>query len=385
MRAITIINQKGGCGKTTTSINLAGIFAKLGLRTLLVDMDPQSHCAAGLAIPEQRIDLDIGDAMLAADPATVDVSRLLWRVSRNLDLAPSRMRVAGLEASRGGLAERPDKERRLSAFLDTVASRYDIACIDCSPAIGLLAFNAITAASEIIIPVETSYFSLQGATKQINTVRSIERRLGARAPAWLLATMHDESSALARDLLSELRRRFGNRVIPVVINMDPALREAASFGQPVVEYAPQSSATQQYQALAKWLLERSGIEIDSLSEEGLAGMTPDIRILTHGLGDSVPAQASPRETAADGGLGTPGSGDVWEPHDAPPPSRESSPEAQASSSMFDRVMSSESSERTSAGVSGVGSLGRPGIGGFDRSTVAGELDASRPSLGQPPP
>lgn len=271
MRCITIINQKGGCGKTTTSINLAGIFARLGLRTLLVDMDPQSHCAAGLAIPEQRIDLDIGDAMLAPDLGAMDWSRVLWRVSRNFDLAPSRMRLAGLEASRGGLADRPDKERRLSAVLNALAPNYDIACVDCSPAIGLLAFNAITAASEIIIPVETSYFSLQGATKQVNTVRSVERRLGAKAPAWLLATMHDESSALAVDLLNELRRRFGNRVIPVVIHLDGALKESASFGQPVAEYAPQSLAAAQYLSLARWLLDRSGIELASLTEapEGL--------------------------------------------------------------------------------------------------------------------
>lgn len=115
MRTIAVINQKGGCGKTTTAINLAGVFASRSLRTLLVDVDPQSHCAAGLAIPEQRIDLDIGDAML--DPGEFDPSRLLWRVSRNLDLAPSRMKLAGLEAARGGLADRPGNDRALASAL----------------------------------------------------------------------------------------------------------------------------------------------------------------------------------------------------------------------------------------------------------------------------
>ena len=97
MRTIAIINQKGGCGKTTTAINLSGVFARRGLRTLLVDMDPQSHCAAGLAIPDERIEFDIGDAMLADEGARLDTDRLLWRVQRNLDLAPSRMRLAGME------------------------------------------------------------------------------------------------------------------------------------------------------------------------------------------------------------------------------------------------------------------------------------------------
>lgn len=258
MRVIAVINQKGGCGKTTSAINLAGVFAKRGLRTLLVDMDPQSHCAAGLAIPEQRMDLDIGDAMVAADPARVDPSRLLWRVSRNLDLAPSRMRLAGLEAPRGGLADKPDKEHRLARVLGALAHTHDVCCIDCSPAIGLLAFNAITAASEILIPVETSYFSLQGAMKQVNTVRAIEKRLGVKAPCWLLATMHDETSALALDLLGELRRRFATRVAPVVIRYDSALKEAASFGQPVVEYAPASKGAMDYSALAEWLVEQGG-------------------------------------------------------------------------------------------------------------------------------
>ena len=108
MRTIAIINQKGGCGKTTTAINLAGLLARAGRRTLLVDMDPQSHCAAGLGIPEHRLDMDIGDAMLAIGDRHIDAARLLWKAGRNLDLAPSRMRLAGLEAARGGLAPMAD-------------------------------------------------------------------------------------------------------------------------------------------------------------------------------------------------------------------------------------------------------------------------------------
>ncbi|QYK49728.1 MAG: AAA family ATPase [Phycisphaeraceae bacterium] len=256
MRRIAIVNQKGGCGKTTTAINLAGILARKGMRTLLVDMDPQGHCAAGLAIPEQRIDLDIGDAMLAPADQPVEPSRLIWRVSRNLDLLPSRTRVAGLEAARGGLADQTDSDQRLSRVLDRFADRYDVCCIDCSPSIGLLTYNALVAAHFVLVPVETSFFSLQGAAKQLSTIQSLSRRVGTGVPTWLLATIHDPASALARDLLEELHRRYEQAVCPVVIHHDMALREAASFGLPVVDYAPECPGAQDYAALADWLRER---------------------------------------------------------------------------------------------------------------------------------
>ncbi len=263
MRTIAIINQKGGCGKTTSAINLAGIFARSGFRTLLVDMDPQGHCAAGLAIPEQRIEMDIGDALSASPEATIDTTKLLWRASRNLDLAPSRMRLAGLEAARGALADQPNKERRLGSVLSRIGRNYDVCLIDCSPSIGLLAYNALAAADGVLIPVETSYFALQGATKQVNTIRTLSKRLLTSAPYWLVATIHDESSVLSRDLLEELRRRFGKRVAPPVIRRDVTLREAASFGQPVIEYAPTSVGAADYGELATWLIEAAGLACTS--------------------------------------------------------------------------------------------------------------------------
>lgn len=260
MRTIAIINQKGGCGKTTTAINLAAVLASAhDLRILLVDVDPQSHCAAGLAVPEHRFDLDVTDALIAAPTRRTDAARLIWRPYRNLDLIPSRMRLAGLESPRGGLADRADKERRLAWVLEGLGTRYDACLIDCSPSIGLLTFNALTAADAVVIPVETSYFSLQGAAKQLGTVQSLGRRLGRRIPAWLLPTLHEEEEPLARDLLAELRRRYGDRVLPCTIRRDPALKEAACFGQPVIEYAPESRGAADYRALAETLIVQAGI------------------------------------------------------------------------------------------------------------------------------
>lgn len=261
MRTIAIINQKGGCGKTTTAINLAAVLASGGRRTLLVDLDPQSHCAAGFAVPATQIEFDIGDAMLSLPGKAFDPDRLLWRVTKGLDLAPSRTKLAGLEATRGGLAAAHERERRLSKVLEHVRTKADgepfaYCVVDCPPSIGLLTYNAITAADEIIIPVETSFFSLQGATKQIATIRSLGRRLGTRPVTRLMATMHDADHGLARDLRSELIRRFEKAMVPVTIRLDPALREAASFGQTILDYDPASPGAADYRALGGWIVER---------------------------------------------------------------------------------------------------------------------------------
>lgn len=273
MRTIVIINQKGGCGKTTSSINLAAGFASRGCRTLLVDMDPQSHCAAGLGVPEEKLDQTIYDALRAEPESTLNRERLVWHVCRNLDLIPSHMMLAGLESSRGGLMGQPDKELRLRSVIDRVSRmsqeadesgqvprRYDVCLIDCSPSIGLLSYNAIAAGREVIIPVETSFFSLKGAAKQVQTVRSIARRVGMRLNPRVLATMHDPSQPLARDLLDDLRDRFGSALIPLVIRYDQTLKEAASYGQPIESFSPNATGAEDYRSLCEWLIEYATID-----------------------------------------------------------------------------------------------------------------------------
>lgn len=272
MRTIAIINQKGGCGKTTTAINLSAGLARRGFRTLLIDLDPQAHCAAGLGVPEDRVDLDVSDALRFEPQAHLDRERLLWRVGRGFDLLPSRMKLAGLEAARGGLADMDQPQNRLASVIERLTleappgegvepgRRYDAVVIDCPPSIGLLSYNALAAATEVVIPVETSFFSLRGAGKQIQTARSVARHVGVAPRVRLLATMYDPGLPLARDLLDDLRDRFGSAVIPLVIRMDAQVKEAASFGQPVEAHAPSSMGAEDYGSLCEWLIEHAEID-----------------------------------------------------------------------------------------------------------------------------
>ncbi len=254
MRTFAIVNQKGGCGKTTTAINLAAVYARRGLRTLLVDMDPQSHCAAGLGVPEEHIDMSIGDALVATLDDSFDRSALLWPVSRGLHLAPSTMMLSGLEAPGGGLHALPDRDRRLASLLSLLDDDYDCCLIDCPPSIGLLTFNALRAATEALVPVETGYFSLRGARRQRKTIAALIARTGGDIPCHVLPSMH-RPSPLARKILERLRESFGDEVAPVVIREHETLREAVSYGQPVVEFAPGSEAERDFEALATWLEE----------------------------------------------------------------------------------------------------------------------------------
>ncbi|MCC6906943.1 MAG: AAA family ATPase [Phycisphaerales bacterium] len=253
MRTIAIINQKGGCGKTTTAINLSAAAARRGKRVLLIDLDPQGHCALGLSVPATSIEKQIGDALMADLNRSFDATDLTWQAGDNLDLIPSSVRLAALEAVSGGLSRLPDRDRRLEQLLRWVAPRYDLCVLDCPPHIGLLTFNALRASSEIIVPVETSYFALQGAENQVRTIDTVARRIGRSLSVVLLPTMFDEGVRLSREILEELRRRYGQSVAPITIRFCASLREAASFGQPIFEYAPESTGRQDYEALAQWV------------------------------------------------------------------------------------------------------------------------------------
>lgn len=251
MRCVAVINQKGGCGKTTIAMNLAACLAQQGRKTLLVDLDPQGHCAVGLAVPEDQIEANIYDVLISNHSETrTELKQIVWQISQNFDLAPSGIELAALEQQ---LAGQDGRENRLREVLDQNAGTYQYVILDCPPSVGLLTFNALRACDEVIIPVETGYFALHGLTRQLETVQVIKQQCRQEIACRVLASMYDVRTKLGREVLCELRKHYSGVMFKTVINFNTKLKEAASFGQPITEYDPASKGMQDFLGLAREL------------------------------------------------------------------------------------------------------------------------------------
>jgi len=304
MRIVAIANQKGGCGKTTVSINLAACLAREGHRTLLVDMDPQGHCALGLAVPEEQIELSIYDVLVGAEGSEkIDISRSIWQITANFDLSPSNTSLAQLELNGHSISE---ERGLLHEALSSISDRYDFVLVDCPPHIGLLTYNALHAAGEVIIPVDTGYFSLQGLSKQLETVKAV--RAGRERPLEILvlANLYDVRTKLGREILNELKRKFGPMMCHTFINFNTKLREGASFGQPITEYDPGSMGYRDFVRLARELITSGGPEMPTATllqqADNLAERAEKLLATSHSLvgeegeeEDSDDKQVSPEE------------------------------------------------------------------------------------------
>lgn len=267
MRTIAIINQKGGCGKTTTSINLAACLARLGEKTLLVDMDPQGHCAVGLAVPEDQVERTVYDTMIDESLGRVaKVSEIVWQIAADFDLAPSNIKLAAFEQVFAG---QPGREARLLTALDAARDKYKWCIIDCPPSVGLLTFNALRAADEVIVPVETGFFSLHGLAKMMDTLDVMRKQLGRDVSVRVLPTLYDTRTKLAREVLAELRARFGDRLMQSTVNFNTKLKEAASFGQPITEYDPGSRGYKDFVNLARELMGQRPADPEPVAPENL--------------------------------------------------------------------------------------------------------------------
>jgi chromosome partitioning protein len=248
MRVIAIVNQKGGCGKTTTTINLGGCLAADGHRVLLVDLDPQAHTTLALGVDPEELDENLYE-VLAEPGGVARLDEVIVDVSENLDVAPSGIVLSALEQR---LAAEPVETRteRLAVALETLGDSYDYVLIDCPPAVGLLTFNALRAASEVIVPLETSPFAMHGVEKLLETIGLLVERIGHDLNVRVLPTLYDGRTRYARQTLSAIRERFGDLCFDTVIRSNVKLREAAARGVPIIKMARSANGAIDYGALA---------------------------------------------------------------------------------------------------------------------------------------
>jgi chromosome partitioning protein len=250
MRTIAVVNQKGGCGKTTTVANLAGALAEQGARVLVVDMDPQAHATLALGIDADTLDENLYEVLSESGAAAAArLAKILKPHSDRIHLAPSGIVLSALEQKL--TAERAEgRTERLASALAGVASRYDFALIDCPPSVGVLTFNALRAARELIVPLETSEFAVHGSQKLLETIGLLADRVGHALEVRILCTLYDGRTRYARETLSEIRALFPEQCFDTVIRSNVKLREAARRGQPIQAFAPGAAGAQDYAALA---------------------------------------------------------------------------------------------------------------------------------------
>src|SRR6188508_3634430 len=253
-KIIAIANQKGGVGKTTTAMNLAASLAVLEYKTLLIDSDPQANATSGVGFDPRTVQVSIYECIIEdVNPKTA----ILKTETPNLYLIPSHIDLVGAEIEMINL---PQREHKMKDVIEKIRKDFDFIIIDCSPSLGLITVNALTAADSVIVPVQCEYFALEGLGKLLNTIKIVQSRLNtALVIEGILMTMYDGRLRLCNQVVSEVRKHFEDIVFNTIIHRNSKLSEAPSVGKPVVLYDANSKGSVNYLNLAKEILQKNNM------------------------------------------------------------------------------------------------------------------------------
>jgi len=247
-----VVNQKGGVGKTTTTVNLAAYLATFGKKILLIDIGPQSNATVGLGVDRTKIERCLYNVLIEGSPAE---EVIINSPIANLDLLPSTPRLAGAEVE---LVSLEPRETRLKEALLNVKENYDIVIFDCPPSLSLLTVNALTSADEVIIPIQCEYYALEGISQLTHTLELIRENLNPSLKIrGIVLTMFDSRTVLSSQVAEETRKYFGSKVFKTVIPRNIRLAEAPSFGQPIIFYDPGSKGAEAYENLCREVLDHA--------------------------------------------------------------------------------------------------------------------------------
>jgi len=248
MRIIAIANQKGGCGKTTTAINLSACLALKGQKVLLIDMDPQGHSATGLGIKTDELKRTIYDVLVCSEGAKTGLDDVTVQISENFHIAPSNLILSVVEQD---LSMTQGRETILREAIDDLYQVYDYIMIDCPPSLGLLTFNSLMASTEVFIAIDMGFFSLHGTGRLMEIIDMVRNKTGHLIRVKVIATMYDKRTRIAREILRDIKDHFEDSIFSTVVNTNVKLKEAASFGKSIVDYGKESMGFKDYNALAE--------------------------------------------------------------------------------------------------------------------------------------